>query len=391
MRTKTSNGRSAGILVVRILACLLLAASLAALLLPWASLRLDDGGERVTLREMAKREEQRSGQSFRERVLSRLSEQDEGLYAGLLRTMDPLLDDRMSPLRVTVACTGAARWLSNTSTAVSQGPGATEPETANWVQDVQASASKVKMTSVFLWVLLVMLLVTGAYAIYAAAVGYGFGTIPYLVCALPAFLGAVLAVSRANAWFRGASLSAGLMQAAVNGLSAGGNPVSVPFRLGLGAILFAALLVLGILLAMCSLEPAGARGGEAPRPVSARPEGPAGPVLAPKPWRCPVCGTLMGDGVYCVKCGSRKPEPRRCGSCGALLEEGALFCTACGAAAENRRSAPAEEPPARLISTMRTGTVRPAETAPVPQTLLWSGSRKEKQAPDPRIPDDSEL
>ena len=388
-----------GTVVVRVLACLLLAASLAMLLLPWAELRVDDGGQRLTLRELAQNEERRSGRSFRELVLSRLSERDEGLYAGLLRVMDPLLDDEMSLLRVAASCTGAARWLDNYSTAVSQQTGGTEPETQTWVRSVQASASKVQWTAAFLWILLIMLLITGAYAIYAAAVGYGFGVVPYLVCSVPAFVGALLAVSRGNAWYGGTSRSAWLLQTVILEFRSAGNPVSVPFRLGLGAILFEALLVAGLLLALC-VPDRGARRREsvpAPRPAPAKTARPL-----PNVWRCAKCGTLMGDGVYCVKCGSRKPEPRRCAGCGARLEEDARFCTSCGQPAENRQTTPEQCPTPepegtlrpgqqRLLSTMagtRSFTAPEPEQERVPQVLLWSGSRKREEF---QAPDDSDL
>ena len=370
MRETIPPRKSPRVLVIRALACLLLAASLAMLLMPWVSLRVDDNGRRVTLRELARSEEQRSGQSFRERLLSPLPEWEEGLYAGLLRSLDPLLDDSMSPLRITLSCTGAARWLSEYGRARLNGA---DPETAAWAQGVQRTGADVKKAAIFLWFMLLMLLLTGAYAIYSAAVGYGFGTVPSLVCGLPVFLGAVLAVSEGNGWYGGASQSARLLQSVLNDFSATGNPVSVPFRLGIGAILFAALLVLGVLLTMLALEPGRAPAAAAPAPaVKARP-------LAEKAWRCPHCGTLMGDGVYCVSCGGRKPEPRRCGGCGALLEKDALFCSGCGRPVGEGKSSPTGSEPAeiggRLLSTMPKD--RP-ETG-VAQTLLWSGGRKREE------------
>ena len=349
MEERRAKRESPGIILLRILACLLLAASLAMLFMPWVSLRLDRDGQRLSLREAAEMTQQQSGQNLQERVFSALPERDKALYTGLLGSLDPLLEDRMSPVNAAFGCASCAKWLRSCSAAVRQGS-PPSPETEAWCAGVEETAAKLRLTAAFLFVLLALLLVTGIYALISAGSGYAFGTLPYLFCSASVFLGVVLARLKGNDWYRGASVPAGLLRSAVDGLSA--NPVSSPFRLRLWGILFALLTLVGILLAICALKPrSAARAPVTPRPaapVTPRPAAPATPrpVSSPKPWRCEVCGTLMGDGVYCVKCGSRKPEPRRCAFCGALLEKSSLFCAECGKPASSQAAgaSPASNP-----------------------------------------------
>lgn len=341
-----SKGRreSPGVVLRRVLACLLLAASLAMLFLPWVSLRLEQDGGRVCLREAAELSRQRTGRGFRELVLETLPARDQSLYAGLAARLDPLLDDRMSPVGTALSSAGCARWLREQAAEIRR-QGAGDAETAAWCGSVEKTGEDLRLTAAFLIVLLVLLAVTGIYALVSAAEGYGFGTLPYLFCAVLAFLGGSLACLKGNEWYQGGSAPARVLRAAVDSFRSSGNPVSEPFRMTVWGILFPVLAVLGILLAISALAPRTAperapeRRSPAKKPAATAPNSPA-----PRPWRCPFCGTLMGDGVYCVKCGSRKPEPRRCPACGALLEKGSLYCTSCGKALPPEIGRPAPRP-----------------------------------------------
>ena len=104
MEERRAKRESPGIILLRILACLLLAASLAALFMPWVSLRLDRNGQGLTLREASETVLQQSGQSLQERVFSALPERDKALYTGLLEGLAPLLEDRMSPVSAAFSC-----------------------------------------------------------------------------------------------------------------------------------------------------------------------------------------------------------------------------------------------------------------------------------------------
>ena len=342
------NGRGTkaapGGMLLRALACLLLAASLAMLFLPWVSLRLEQDGGRVCLREAAELSRLRTGRGFRELVLEPLPERDQSLYAGLLTRLDPLLDDRMSPVGAALSSADCARWLREQAAAVRR-QGAADAETAAWCGSLEKTGADLRLTAAFQIVLLVLLAVTGIYALVSAAEGYSFGTLPYLFCAVLAFLSGSLACLKGNEWYQGGSAPARVLRTAVDSFRSSGNPVSEPFRMSPWGILFLVLAVLGLLLAI---------GAPVQRKIPARsPEG-RGPARtpaataqnspAPQPWRCPFCGTLMGDGVYCVKCGSRKPEPRRCPACGALLEKGSLYCTSCGKALPPEIGRPAPRP-----------------------------------------------
>ena len=336
MEENTGLPISLGTFMVRTLACLLLAGSLVMLFFPWVSLRLNSGGQRVTLRQMADSAEQRSGQSFRDAFLVPLGQRDEGMYTGVLRELDPLLDDRMSPLRTGLACLGVSRWMDDYSQAYRL---ASEPdgETERWAQNLRSAAEDLHLAGVLLLGMLGLLLLSGGFAVYSAAAGKGLGLLPYGLCAVPAMLGAALASGRCNAWYQGDSDAAGLLRSAVESFSLPGNPVTTPFRLGLGGLLFGILAAVGLLLAVCTLgkkeEGRARRSAQAaPAPIRQAPAAPRpdpGRPL-PKAWRCRNCGTLMGDGVYCVKCGSRKPEPRRCPACGAIVKREGAFCGSCG-------------------------------------------------------------
>lgn len=337
MQEDTSLPISLGAFMVRTLACLLLAGSLVMLLFPWVSLRLSDGGQRITLREAEIRAGQRSGQSLRESLLAPLGQRDGGLYEGVLQKLDPLLDDRMSPLQTGLSCLRISRWMEEYSEDYHR-TAAPDGETERWVQSVRASAGDLQGVGLFMLLMLGMLLLTGCFAVWSSAAGYGFGLLPYALCSVPGLLAAGLLPFRCNAWYQGGSGAAGLLRAAVESFSSAGYPVTSPFRAGLGGILFAVLTATGLLLALCAPRKRQARPAPSPsvpgtapspRPAPARRE-PARPL--PGTWRCPNCGTLMGDGVYCVKCGCRKPEPRRCPACGALMQKGSAFCDQCGQA-----------------------------------------------------------
>ena len=161
--------------------------------------------------------------------------------------------------------------------------------------------------------------------------------LPYLICSLPAVFALPFSSSRLNAWYQGASSSARALNLAVQSYRLSSNPAAEPFRLTGSALFFPVLLFCGVLLAFCALRPREVK--SEPR-TGLRPD-PASPAQSMNTWRCPQCGTLMGDGVYCVNCGARKLEPRLCSFCGERLEEGSTFCSFCGTKVPRPAGSPA--------------------------------------------------
>ena len=313
MTARKSRRTSPWTVLVRIVAALLLAASLVLLFLPWLSLRFEENGSRYTLRELS---EQASRRGVPE-LPSSLSQRERTLYTQLLPALDALREDRISGLNVALGCLASARILSEQKNA---------PEAdADFTRVMEAYSSALRLTGIFLLVLLGFLVLTCVWAIYSSLVGYGFGLVPYLICSLPPIFALAFAGSKLNAWYQGASSSARALNLAVASYRLSSNPVAEPFRLTGCGMLFPVLLVCGILLSFCVL-----RSAEEERPQSDGRSDPSGAEQSLNTWRCPQCGTLMGDGIYCVSCGARKLEPRRCSFCGASLEEGTVFCSFCG-------------------------------------------------------------
>ena len=315
MREQKTKRVSAGLVVTRVLACLLLAASLSMLFLPWASFRLEEGGARLTLRQLARGAARHGVETLPDSI----QEPERELYTQLLSPLEPLLDNQLSPLNAALACLRSAAVLQRQQSA-----GGFD---AAWSQKLADNTHNLRLTGLFLLVLLGFLVIAGLYAIYSAAAGYGFGTIPYFFGGGPTVLALFIACSRANVWFQGGSAPAAALRGAIESYRSSPNPLSDPFRLALGGILFPALLAGGILLAFCALQ---RKEDPEELPEAAYPFAGEPGARPLKTWRCPRCNTLMGDGVYCVKCGARKLEPRRCGFCGELLESDAVFCSFCG-------------------------------------------------------------
>ena len=304
-----------GVVLVRIAACVLLAASFAMLFLPWISLDFEENSQRYTLRGLADRASSRGVP----KLPASLTQQERSLYDQLLPKLDPLLDDRLSPLNIALCCVRSADVLSKQLSYQTT-------ENA-WSRSVETTASHLRLTGIFLLVLLGFLLLSCLWAIASAAVGYGFGVMPYLFGALPAVFGLVLSSSRANTVYQGSSSAARALRSAVDSFRLSGNPASEPFRVTANGILFPVLLACGVLLTFCVLSP---RRREEPQPETGVDADSMIPGDSPNVWRCPQCGTLMGDGVYCVSCGARRLEPHLCAFCGARLEDRAEFCSFCG-------------------------------------------------------------
>lgn len=325
MTARKSNRTRPGVLLVRIVASLLLAASLAMLFLPWISLRFEEKGSRYTLRELTQQAARRGVPE----LPSSLTQRERQLYTQLLPELDALRDDRMSPLRIALGCLASSRVLSGLKNA--------QGADAAFTKTMESYSSTLSLTGLFLLVLLGFLALTCVWAICSALVGYGVGVLPYLVCSLPAVFALAFSSARLNAWYQGTSSSARALNLAVQSYRLSSNPAAEPFRLTGYALLFPALLAGGVLLAFCALRPR--EGKSEPRPQDGlRPD----PALSLNTWRCPQCGTLMGDGVYCVNCGARKLEPRLCSFCGERLEEGSTFCSFCGTKVPRPAAAPAD-------------------------------------------------
>ena len=361
------NGRRErpGVIALRILAALLLVGSLAMLFLPWVSLNVEENGQRLSLSKASEQIRAREGIDLREELLRQLPEQEAALYRGLLNSLEPVLQNKVSPIRAAFCCRGSAKWLQEYSSSLRM-RGGTDAETSAFCQRLEKTADDLRRTSWFVLLLLFMLLITGIYAAVSAATGYGFGTLPYLFCATETFLGGLLAYFHGNEWAQGGSQAARLLRSALEHLSRGGSPDTTPFGLSRWAILFGLLALLGILLAISVLKPrqklsyaetgplrgslpsgpdsTGARGTSSA--MNGRRQSAAEPSRL---WRCGNCGTLMGDGIYCVRCGTRKPEPRRCPFCGALLEKDGMFCTECGMAVPAMKQQAAEQTEDLLI------------------------------------------
>ena len=316
MTAGNANRVRPGLVLIRVAACLLLAASFAMLFLPWISLSFEEYGLRYTLRELAEKASLRGV----DELPTSLSQGERELYEKLLPELDALRDDRVSPLSIALGCLGCSRVLFQQSNAPALSDAA--------AQTLETYASTLQLTGIFLLVLLGFLAVTCLWALWSAATGYGFGVIPYLFGSLPGIFALAFGSSILNGWYQGSSASANALRAAVSSYRLSGNPASEPFRVTGFALLFPALLAGGVLLAFCAL-----RGREEKRQAQSRSPLPAGqelPVQNRNVWRCPQCGTLMGDGIYCVNCGERKLEPRLCAFCGERLEDGAQFCGLCG-------------------------------------------------------------
>lgn len=306
---------------VKVLACLLLLASLAMLLLPWLRLAVDTNQGRMELSE----------------VLALLGQDKESI---LNLAGQGLVDSGVSvpgqPLRDLLDTALDGQYSLPTLAKLS---GQTGKLCAAFGEAEAAQA--MNLVGYGVWGLVGLLALLGLIGLCCVFTDHRGGIVPYLLLAILAAAAAVLARAGANRFLEEEG-TAMLDQLGV-GMLTGFFGIDIHIvKMGIAAYLcpFLALLAL-LLMGIRKRQPAQTQGKPA-TPYPARKDGKspaadeqAAHPAAPEGWACPNCGSVRAAGEnFCSVCGTerpKQPEPRSCPVCGRPMKPGDAFCRDCGA------------------------------------------------------------
>ena len=367
-------------LAVKIIACLLLLGSLAAVFLPsWLKLSADVGPDQVRMNpgeiiEVLK-EDVEGVTGFSWPTIKQLFWPDlqeeygisvtlETLTAPFKKPVDRLLDGHFSLPGMGMLVSELAELCSEDTlgTLTGQIPALTRefPEVKELTGELSRASGLLKTLSLGLYLAVALLAVLGVVGVICQLTDHPWGILPYFLVGLLYTVGLLLLRKTANDYLT-ANLPAWKSYCYEFVNAETGDMAEVAFffnrylgyldaidlggivKMGIGADLCPFLTLLAMLLSfirkkqprqrfVASPYPARRSAGEAPQPTP-RDAAPREP-MAPLVWFCPECGFRNGPNlVRCQACGLDRPDlpiKRRCPSCGAVLPPGATFCDSCG-------------------------------------------------------------
>ena len=343
--------------IVKIIAVLLLAASLVMLFLPWLKILVEIPmlGRRMNLEEMLQLSGQ-SSDSMLEEVRSGIQDAIQDVYdstgvtvdgESVLKLVRSVMHGSFSPLNLATTLSTAKQVLGQFTKALEiqsqNSSGITAAQISAYLPMVRQANSSIGTWSIVLWALLALLAILGIVALACAISDHKLGILPYLLLSAGTLAGTLLLRSSLNNSMTNGMQLASMGGADLSALNMLGINMNEIFRMGIAAYLCVALALLAFLLMFIKEKksaPAPMTGGYTPSPYPARQTAPqAGQTAAParpaaSPWTCPNCGSVRGGTErFCGTCGGKRPEaptPRRCSRCGVELPSTALFCTNCG-------------------------------------------------------------
>ena len=306
---------------VKLLACLLLLASLAMLLLPWLRLVVDTNQGRMDLTEVLALVGQ-DKESVLQLAGQGLAESGVQVPGQSLRDLlDTALDGQYS-LPTLAKLSGQTGKLC-----------------ADFGEAEAAQA--MNLVGYGIWGLVGLLALLGLIGLCCVFTDHRGGIVPYLLLAILAAAAVVLARAGANRYLEEEG-TAMLNQWGV-GMLTGFFGVDIHIvKMGIAAYLCPVLALLALLLmGIRKKQPAPSR-REPVTPYPARKESKGSTAgekpaasAAPAGWACPNCGSVRAAGEnFCAICGTerpKEPEPRCCPICGRPVKPDDVFCRDCGA------------------------------------------------------------
>lgn len=312
----------------KIIALLLVAASLAMFFLPWIGVSIRVLGRNYSIPDLLDLAGDFGGYSREEihdELYYALEDVSDALadigvrYSAnkLMNLGKPLEDGRLSPVELASVSMKLGSLLNKMEDGLGRNNNYYDSFAA---EQIASYGGKLIALSVVVWVLLLCTLVFALLTV----VGYdriGKKTvIGFAVCVLVVVAFFVVLTVSGNAAVR--NLSDTITDLADDlfdiSYAIGAFSIKKLFRLGLWAILSLVFAVGALVLRLTSsAASAPARGGRRTAAVSG--------------WVCPTCGATQGEEfAFCYQCGGKRPVSNRCVDCGNVLPEGALFCPICG-------------------------------------------------------------
>mgnify|MGYP003290719648 CR=1 FL=1 len=327
----------------KIIALLLVAASLAMLFLPWFGISIRVLGRDYSIPDLLDVIDDFGGYSredIRDELYDTMEDVAESLsdirvhYSAhkLIKMVEPLEDGRLSPVELGTVTMKVGTLLKKMESALRSEDDYFSSAAA---EQIAPYGGKLIAASVVVWALILGALV---FAVLTLA-GYnriGKKTLIGYVCFIAVLVLLFVALTvGGNAAVRnlGDTVTDLLDELFDLSYAMGAFSIRKLFRLGLWSVLSLMFAVGALVLRLTSSvasASAPARGGKK-RP------GASG-------WVCPACGATQGEEfAFCYQCGSKRPASNRCLGCGNTLPEGALFCPICGR--KNDTEAAPERPP----------------------------------------------
>lgn len=307
--------------VVKVLACLLLLASLAMLLFPWIRLAVDTNQGRMELTEVLALVGQ-DKESIMNLACQGLADSGVSVPGQSLRDLlDTALDGQYSLPTLAKLCGQTGKLCEAFG----------EAETAQTVN----------MVGYGIWGLLGLLALLGLIGFCCVFTDHRGGIVPYLLLAILSMTAVILVRAGANRYLEEEG-TAMLNQWGV-GMITGFFGIDIHIvKMGISAYLCPVLALLALLLmGIRKKQPAPSRKEPVtPYPARKDAKGPAAneqtaAPAAPEGWTCPNCGSVRTAGEnFCGICGTerpKQPEPRCCPVCGRPVKPGDAFCRDCGA------------------------------------------------------------
>lgn len=304
---------------VKLLACLLVLASLAMLLLPWMKLAVDTGNGRLSVQEVLSLVGE-TEESIRIAAEQELASEGIQIPDGSLRQpLSLVLSGSYSLPALARICGGLGELLQACGQA--------------------GAGSAVTAAGYAVWGLIGLLALLGLIALCCVFTDHRGGILPYLLMGVLAAAGGLLLRAEANRLLEAEGT------ALVNQWGAGilisyfGADIHI-VKMGIAAYLCPFLALLALLLMGIRKKTAAPARREPVTPYPARKTAvpaaaPEKTAAAPAGWTCPNCGSVRGvEEHFCSLCGTprqRREERKTCPNCGRELPETVSFCPDCGA------------------------------------------------------------
>ena len=306
---------------VKVLACLLLLASLAMLLLPWLRLAVDTNQGRMDLTEVLAL----VGQD-KESVLNLAGQ---GLAESGVQVPGQTLRDLLDTALNGQYSLPTLAKLSGQTGKLCAAFGEAE------------AAKAMNLVGYGIWGLLGLLALLGVIGLCCVFTDHRGGIVPYLLLAILTTAAVILVRSGANRYLEEEGMA--MLNQWGDGMLTGFFGIDIHIvKMGIAAYVCPVLALLALLLmgirkkrpAQSKREPVTPYPARKDAKAPAESEQPAAPA-APEGWTCPNCGSVRNGGEnFCAICGTerpKEPEPPFCPICGRPVKSGDAFCRDCGA------------------------------------------------------------